>query len=184
MSLNVYIPVHLRNNIKIFNQLYKLLYEYQNNPAYNEVEINDSFESYNSYLANDPVKTFVKFCLPENSVDGDYNVVVDYLTHLFYSVKGTIKVIEFMKKYLKLELGDDFFYSPKKLRLSFKNLNTLNDTLFFDLLKEFLNALLYFNSSVINTTTGEFDLNDNIKNKVSTKIITYKIFEIDSYSYI
>ena len=89
-----------------------------------------------------------------------------------------------MKKYLKLELGDDFFYSPKKLRLSFKNLNTLNDTLFFDLLKGFLNALLYFNSSVINTTTGEFDLNDNIKNKVSTKIITYKIFEIDSYSYI
>jgi hypothetical protein len=183
MSLNVYIPVHLRK-IKVIDQLAKLLYEYENNPEYKGEEVDDSFESYNSYLANDPVKTFIKFCLPEYTVGDEYDDVINYLTHLFYSVKGTIKVIEFMKKYLNLELGEDFFYSPKKLRLSFKNLNTLNDALFFDLLKEFLNALLYFNSSVINTTTGEFDLNDDIKNKVSTKIITYKVFDVDSCAYI
>jgi hypothetical protein len=179
MSLNVYIPVHLRNNIKIINQLYKLLYEYENNPAYNEVEVDDSFESYNSYLANDPVKTFVKFCLPVESVKvGEYETTINYITHLFYSVKGTVKVIEYMKSYLNLKLNDDFFYSPKKIRLSFKELNTLNDTLFYDLLKNFLNALLYFNAAIVSTATGDFYLGENIKNVVGNKIITYKVIEI------
>lgn len=179
MSLNVYIPVHLRNNIKIFNQLYKLLTEYNNNPIYSLEDVDDSFESYNSYLANDPVKTFVKFCLPEESIKvGDYETTVNYITHLFYSVKGTIKVIEYMKSYLNLKLNDDFFYSPKKIRLSFKELNTLNDTLFYNLLRDFLNALLYFNTAIVSTTTGDFYLDDIIKNVVGNKIITYKVFEI------
>jgi len=181
MSLNVYIPVHLRNNIKIFNQLYKLLYEYKNNPEYTEVVVDDSFESYNSYLASDPVETFVKFCLPEEKITvGDYEVTINYITHLFYSVKGTIKVIEFMKKFLNLDLNEDFFYSPKKIRLSFKGLNTLNDSLFYDLLRNFLNALLYFNTAVISTTTNTLELTDNVKNMVGSKIVTYKVFEIDS----
>ena len=182
MCLNVYIPVHLRNNIKIFNQLYKLIDEYNNNPIYSRVDVDDSFESYNSYLANDPVKTFVKFCLPEESIKvGDYNTTVNYITHLFYSVKGTIKVIEYMKSYLNLKLNDDFFYSPKKIRLSFKELNTLNDTLFYDLLRDFLNALLYFNSAIISTATGDFYLDDIIKNVVGNKIITYKVFNVTDF---
>jgi hypothetical protein len=180
MSLNVYIPVHLRK-IKIIDQLQKLISEKKSNPAYNEEEIDDSFESYNSYLANDPVETFVKFCLPKESIKvGDYEVTINYITHLFYSVKGTIKVIEFMKKFLNLDLNEDFFYSPKKIRLSFKGLNTLNDSLFYDLLRNFLNALLYFNTAVISTTTNTLELTDNVKNMVGSKIITYKVFEIDS----
>lgn len=179
MSLNVYIPVHLRNNIKIFNQLYKLLTEYNSNPIYSQMDVDDSFESYNSYLANDPVKTFVKFCLPEDTIKvGDYKTTINYITHLFYSVKGTIKVIEYMKSYLNLKLNDDFFYSPKKIRLSFKELNTLNDTLFYNLLRDFLNALLYFNTAIVSTTDGDFYLDDVIKNVVGNKIITYKVFEI------
>lgn len=178
MSLNVYIPVHLRK-IKIIDQLQKLISEKKSNPAYNEEEIDDSFESYNSYLANDPVETFVKFCLPKESIKvGDYETVITYITHLFYLVKGTIKVIDFMKKYLNLKMNEDFFYSPKKIRLSFKELNTLNDSLFYDLLLNFLNELLYFNSSVINVSTSNLDLKDSVENTIGCKMITYKTHQI------
>jgi hypothetical protein len=83
-----------------------------------------------------------------------------------------------MKKYLNLKMNEDFFYSPKKIRLSFKELNTLNDSLFYDLLLNFLNELLYFNSSVINVSTSNLDLKDSVENTIGCEMITYKTHQI------
>ena len=177
--MNVFIPHHLRN-IPIIEQLYTMIESYS---TYIENQDLGSFDNYYNYLTIDPVKAFVRLNIKESDIskEEDYESVINYITRLFYSVKGTIKVFEFMSKYLKLNLKEDFHYSPRYVKVSFSCINTVNDTIFYKTLEEFLKALLYFSDYETNITTNDLIINDTIESFVGSNIVTYNIMIPNSY---
>ena len=169
--MNLYIPQHLKK-IPIIDQLDKLIDHYNNdvdsegNYIYLKNE-NDSFDSYNDYQKSDPVKRFILMDLELNRKDDieksgqDFNTVVTYLTNLFYSVKGTSKVIEFMLKYLNIS---ECNYSTEKCSPKINSSLKIDDPeTYSKALKEFCDALLYYKNFDINSdpVTLSIELNES-----------------------
>ncbi len=134
--MTLYIPQHLRK-IGILGDLCKLIEEY--GKVYHEVPGN--FDDYQLYMKIDPVKRFIGMCHPNPTED-----IVNYLTRCFYSVSGTIKVLDFLKSgYLPSLILREYRYTVDLLYLHFGNLESgFDEGIFYDNLREFLDALLYF----------------------------------------
>lgn len=178
--MELYIPENLRR-IKVIEQLCILVSEYAN---YFEVSPEDSFNDYEYFLNNDPVKKFLGLCIseedfnsPESKWDSsqDYDTVINYISRLFYSVKGTRLVLEYMKTYLDLDFVGDITYSPGYIEFSLRTLNINDESVFRDYLEDFLNALLFY--EVLNVNIGKLNLvvDNTITSYIQGGVITYVI---------
>lgn len=183
-NMKIYIPEHLRK-LDIIDQLYLMISEYSS--IYADDNINQtSLSDYQKTLISDPVKNFIRLCINKEDIrdDEDYEEVINYLSKLFYSVKGTIKVFEYMSKFLNLDLDGDIIFDSKEITINFKSLNVSNESLFFNSLRLFLDSLICYiklntNISSINLTVeGEF-INYVGGNIRSYKNIITELYEID-----
>lgn len=172
--MNIYIPQYLRS-IPVVDQLYRMILGYSKiyQPDTN------SFDSWRLSLTSDPVDVFVRMCVKEDEFiathkDQDYEVVINYLVKLFYSVKGTSKVFEYMKKYLNLSIVGDIIYTVKTVEITFQDLSVTDEEMFYTSLINFLNSLIIFEEVRTNIGTIKLDIRDDITKYLQADLIPYK----------
>ena len=138
--MRIYIPDHLKK-LGIFNDLARMIVEYEK--TYKDPTT--SFDSYQSYMRIDPVIRFIGFCINQENQGQDYQVILEYITRMFYSVRGTRRVFEYMSRYLGIEFIGEPIYTVQLISFTLKNNPMWYDiSLFNRYLTEFLNYLLYY----------------------------------------
>lgn len=177
--MRIYIPQHLRE-VEIIDQLYQMIAAYGEEYSSDST---DSFENYQSSLASDPVKKFLEYCISEEDMgeDQDYDEVINYLAELFYSVKGTIKIFDYMERYLNLNLDGDILYDSNEVTINFVDLDVSNETLFYELLTDFLDALIYYTNLNTNIGTTNLNIENSITAYVGGSLRSYRKIEVDPY---
>lgn len=147
----------------------------------------DTFNNYYYYLNTDPVNKFLHFCILESDwskdhPNEDYESVISYVSRLFYSVKGTCKVFEFMKKYLNLKITD-IVYTVQNLSFTIEEieLSDIDEKVFYDSLIDFLEALLYFGKADIKIELIKLKLSNTLHNYTGANIVTYKEYTTVEY---
>lgn len=166
--MKIFIPKHLRNLV-VVNQLAEMISAY-NRMKRENTEVLENMEGINQEKSLDPVKKFIYMRVsPGNSIftEGSQNYadVINYLTALFYSVKGTQKVLEYMKKYLGFT-DKEVIYDAKSISIFPTSFDLGDETLYYESLFGFLEELLYFED--FKTDLGPINL--LIDHKVVTKV--------------
>lgn len=167
--MKIYIPNHLRK-LAVVDQLAKMVEAYSEKITNTE----DSTAAVNQSKCTDPVKKFIYMRLDSSaeiftSGSQNYADVVNYLTSLFYSVKGTRKVLDYMKKYLGFS-DNEVVYDVKSISIFPTGANLGDESLYYDTLLEFLSELLYFEE--FKTDIGSVNL--LIDHNVVTKVLASK----------
>jgi hypothetical protein len=175
--VRIYIPQHLKK-LGIFRDLGRMVEEYEKtyqNPT-------SSFTDYQNYMKIDPVLRFVSFCIKQEDgqTDEEYMAILNYVTRLFYSVRGTRRVLDYVGRYLGIKFIGNPIYTVKTISFSIANQTEWYDvSLFNSYLLDFLSTLLYYES-----ISYKVDLNLEI---IETKeaylgvgIKTYKLYKIGS----
>ena len=198
--MDLYIPEHLRN-IGVIKQLCTLVEEYSK--VYEE-NIEDSFDDYDYSLKVDPVKKFINMCLPEESVygpkqegdpdlspwvlkdgefkrvawekDQDYEITINYLTRLFYGVKGTTTVLTYLKQYLGLRIVGEITYTPHYVEFYVDQLEVDDEGLFRDALEDFLGALLFWEELNVNFGKVSLTVHANMKSYMNGGAVCYRYY--------
>lgn len=173
--MRIYIPQHLKK-LGIFRDLGRIIEKY-------ESEYEDSassFDSYQSYMKIDPVLRFVNFCIKkeDSQSEDEYQAILDYVTRLFYSVRGTRRVFDYMSRYLGIKFVGSPVYTIKTISFSIANDTSWYDiSLFNSYLLEFLDCLLYYEE-----LNYKVDFGINIKETkdfyFGLGALTYKIYSI------
>lgn len=166
--MKIFIPKHLRNLV-VVNQLAEMISAY-NRIKRENTEVLENMEGINQEKSLDPVKKFIYMRVsPGNSIftEGSQNYadVINYLTALFYSVKGTQKVLEYMKKFLGFT-DKEVIYDVKSISIFPANFELGDERLYYEALFGFLEELLYFED--FKTDLGPINL--LIDHKVVTKV--------------
>ncbi len=176
--MNIYIPKHIRN-IKVVGKMCDLIEKYTESGMYVD-STKDSFNNYYYYLKTDPVNRFLHFCISEtdweeNHPDEEYESVIAYISRMFYSVKGTCQVLEYMKRYLDLNITN-IRYTVKKLSFTIPEITLIDidEKIYYDALIDFLSALLYFREADIKIELINLWLSNTLRNYTGAQIITYK----------
>lgn len=166
--MKIYIPDHLKS-LKIIEQMDQMIKEYSSKYYTSN---SDSFNDYYYSLMSDPVKKFVSLCISKDSINEsqDYEEVINYISKLFYSVKGTIKVFDYMKTYLGLVFEGDLVYSTQYIEFKLSDLTLSDENLFYESLTDFLDALLYYRELRINIDSIDLDLTGDINNFIGATI--------------
>lgn len=169
----IHIPSHLEN-IKIVSQLSELIKGYSEYYS----EYSGSFDYYYYYYAFDGVKKFLNLCIKQSDVpeDNDYDSVIDYLAKLFYSVKGTLRVFDYMKIYLGIPFVGDIIYTVNDIKFEISEITTVDMSVYIKCMKEFLDALLYYNDLKSSINVINLIISGKISNSISTGLIKYKEF--------
>lgn len=170
--MNIYIPSHLRK-IGVIGKMCEAIQEYAN--YWEDTE--SSFDDYYYYLKIDPVKRFLNLCISEDSiVSGEnYETVINYLSRLFYSVKGTVKVFEYMRRYLGLSIQGEIIYTTKYIEITLAEISLSDEERFITCLSEFLSALLYYGELRLHVGTINMSLSSDIRSLVSGDVIGYNL---------
>ena len=173
--MKIYIPKNL-TNIEIVSQLKKMIDGYA---EYYE-ETNGSFDNYYYYLKNDDVKRFITLCISEDTLDSsqEYSEVINYISRLFYSVKGTPLVFNYIEKYLGIKLKN-IVYTAETISFEVEGIETYNINSFINSLRNFLSALLYYGELTSTIEMINLIIKGEIYTNVSSGIIRYKEFIID-----
>lgn len=173
--MKIYIPKNL-TNIEIVSQLKKMIDGYA---EYYE-ETNGSFDNYYYYLKNDDVKRFITLCISEDTLDSsqEYSEVINYISRLFYSVKGTPLVFNYIEKYLGIKLKN-IVYTAETISFEVEGIETYNINSFINSLRNFLSALLYYGELTSTIEMINLIIKGEIHTNVSSGIIRYKEFIID-----
>lgn len=175
--MRIYIPQHLKK-LGIFHDLGRMVEEYEKtykNPL-------SSFTDYQNYMKIDPVLRFVSFCIKqkEGQTEEEYMSILEYVTRLFYSVRGTRRVLDYIGRYLGIRFIGSPIYTVKSISFSIANQTEWYDvSLFNTYLLDFLSALLYYES-----ISYKVDLNLEITETkdfyMGVGLKTYKIYKIES----
>ncbi len=178
----VYVPKHL-SNIEIVAEMIELLQGYIS--EYGSPGSSTSFDYYYYYYTVDPVKNFIRMCLTQSVSEPMDSGILWYLIRLFYSVKGTPKVLELMESALGLELipgpsGRKFEYTDKGISFEIRSIDTFNLDSFMDAMNGFLGALLYYNDLKAVIDEARLVIYDSLKSNVSLKSWNYMHHEISN----
>lgn len=173
--MKIFIPKNL-TNIEIISQLKKMIDGYA---EYYE-ETSESFENYYYYLKNDDVKRFIGLCIEEDTLDKtqEYSEVLNYISRLFYSVKGTPVVFDYIEKYLNIKLKN-IIYTADTISFEIEKIDTYNINTFVNSLRNFLSALLYYGELTSTIEMINLIIKGEIHTNVSSGIVRYKEFIID-----
>ena len=173
--MRIYIPQHLRN-LGIFRDLGRMIEEYESN--YQEPV--SSFTDYQNYMKIDPVLRFIGFCVKkkDEQTEEEYQAILEYIMRLFYSVRGTRRVLDYIERYLGIKFIGEPVYTVKTLSFSIANQTEWYDvSLFNSYLLDFLSTLLYYES-----ISYKVDLNLEITETkdlyMGIGLKTYKIYKI------
>lgn len=167
--MTLYIPPHLRK-IGILGKMCQVIEaygeQYQEKPG--------SFDDYQLYLKIDPVKRFIGMCLSSTPE------IINYLTRCFYELSGTTRVLDLLVEgYLSPILLLDYKYTVDRLYLHFSELtSSFDEGLFYDNLREFLDALLYFGDLKIDIDGLTLNLEGTINSALSPGIKCYGYYKI------
>lgn len=171
------IPKHL-SNIEIISEMTELLRGYINEYGLNNYK---SFDYYYYYYTIDPVKNFIRMCL----YDGDVldEGILWYLIKLFYSVKGTPKVLDLMESKLKLKFipdssGKKYNYSDTKISYQLEDIQTFNLNSFLEAQEKFLGALLYYSDLESFIKVARLHIEENLGSDLSLINWNYTKYEV------
>jgi hypothetical protein len=141
-----------------------------------------SFTGYQNYMKIDPVLRFVSFCISkkEDQTEEEYQAILNYVVRLFYSVRGTRRVFDYIQRYLGIRFIGNPIYTVKSISFSIANQTEWYDvSLFNTYLVDFLNFLLYYEA-----LSYKVDLNLNITETkdlyLGIGMKTYKIYKIET----
>lgn len=173
--MKIFIPKNL-TNIEIISQLKKMIDGY----ADYYKKTNTSFDNYYYYLKNDDVKRFISLCISEDSIDKsqEYSEVINYISRLFYSVKGTPLVFDYIGKYLNIKIKN-IVYTAETISFEVEEITTYNINTFINSLRNFLSALLYYGELTSTIEMINLIIKGEIHTNVSSGIIRYKEFIIE-----
>lgn len=185
--MNIYIPKHIRN-IGVVSKMCELIEKYADSKMYVD-NTSNSFNNYYYYLKTDPVNRYLHFCIPESDwieneeqhPGQEYESVISYLSRMFYSVKGTFQVLEYMKKYLNLEMTYNYTVKNLSITISEVTLSDIDEGIYYNALMDFLKALLYFDSAVITINLINLQLSNTLRNYTGVHIVTYKEYTTVNY---
>lgn len=169
--MKIYIPKHLRE-IKIIEQLYQMMTSY-GEQAVDEI---DSFSDFQWSLSNDPVKRFLGLCIPkkDDQTSEDYSSNINYLATLFYSVKGTYKVFDYLLYYSVIDSDKSKInYTARSISIEIGEILVGKD-LFCSAMEDFLKTLLYFESLEIIINSAGINLEGSIVNHLGHGEIYYQ----------
>jgi len=169
--MKIYIPKHLRE-IKIIEQLYQMMTSY-GEQAVDEI---DSFSDFQWSLSNDPVKRFLGLCIPkrDDQTSEDYSSNINYLATLFYSVKGTYKVFDYLLYYGVIDSDKSKInYTARSISIEIGEILVGKD-LFCSAMEDFLKTLLYFESLEIIIDSAGINLEGSIVNHLGHGEIYYQ----------
>ena len=196
--MKIFVPKYLRK-LGVLGNLCNAISEYSS--KYEPIG-DGSFSDYQLFLKIDPVKRFINLCLSEktdliekgtcsiyNNPDSityvgkeepDPDVILNYLTRLFYSIRGTYDVFTYMSSYLGLEFEGNPVYTSESVSFTLKK--TVGDDLaiFEESLNNFLNALLYFGKLEYSIENADLIIQINSNINGAFDIRTYKRFELDA----
>lgn len=174
--MKIYIPTHLEN-LKVIEQLSDLIRGYSDHYTVSQ----GSFDYYYYYYTSDAVKRFISLCiLPESLPEGqDYESVLGYLSKMFYSVKGTLKVFDYMRTYLGIPFTGDIIYTVEEIRFEISEVTTVDMSLYISCMKDFLDALLYYSDLESAINTLNLIITGKISNSISTGMISYKEYKVE-----
>lgn len=139
-----------------------------------------SFDSYQNYSKIDPVLRFTSFCIKreEGQDDESYMSILYYVTRLFYSVRGTRKVFDYMERYLGIKFIGKPVYNIKTISFSIAEKQDWYDvSLFNSYLLDFLNCLLYYENLNYKVDLG-LTITDDLDFYYGIGIKTYKIYRL------
>ena len=187
--MKIYIPNHLRR-LRIVNQMCKMIEKYQETGYYEEYT--DPYKYYYSSVNNDPVKKFIGVCLSDTTTGDkaagieELENIVNYLTKLFYSIKGcNEKIIECLKTKLGLKISSSEFKKEKSLislDIELKSMPTVvsnNEKFFIESFTDFLKSLMLLNTIYIVIKTHKLTISDSIKIAIQTDL---KVFNAEKIS--
>lgn len=184
--MNIYIPKHIRE-IGVVAKMCELIEKYSDPDEGYILDPTTAFNNYYYYLNTDPVNRFLHFCISETNwkeehPNEDYELVISYISRLFYSVKGTTKVFNFMGKYLELDIKD-FEYTVKTLKFTITEITLvdIDEKIFYNALLDFLSALLYFGKAEIKIEKINLHLSNTLRNYTGVNIETYQEYTAVSY---
>ena len=131
--------------VPVIKQMVELYTRYRS--SYSSSGSLGSFKYYYTSQGLDPVRDFVETNLYERIKDiPDYENIIDYVTAMFYSVKGTLKVFDYMGRFFNdsLEVAGDKLYNGENLTINLVLENSLYNTVeFVEGLRDFLSSLLW-----------------------------------------
>lgn len=174
--MKIFVPIYLRD-IPVISQFVQIYSKYAED--YRE-EPRDSLADYRESLKRDPVKYFVGMCFDEEELGDKYDDIVNYVSRLFESVKGTEKIFDYMKKYLNdyLDIQGNPIYTGQYIEIMFGTLVLTDEEHFYTSLYNFLSALLVFENLVTNVGTIGLTIKDEITNYVAADVVCYKKYDI------
>lgn len=175
----VYIPRHLEK-LEIVLEMTKLLQGYVS--TYGDPEASKSFDYYYYYYTLDPVKNFIRMCIFPPGTTEDTGRLW-YLIRLFYSVKGTPRVLELMESELGLTFvpdptGRKYVYDNNKISYELEQISTFNLDSFMSAQEKFLGALLYYHDLTAIIDQARLYVQDELESDVSVLSWTYTNHEI------
>lgn len=171
--MKIYIPKHIRS-IPIIDSLRKMMLEYSKRKK----ETVDSFSGYKDSLKVDPVYQFLNLVYPEGWEDKDTKLA--YLSNLFYRVKGTYKVIDFLVSFGILgsweEPAGKATYNGRKISIYIPKIKYDRD-LYCTYLKNFLDALLFFDELFIEVGEIEMEVKGDVSSRIEHNTFNYRYYE-------
>lgn len=178
----IYIPNHLKESIPLLKTMSDMISEYGKNYSTRSI---DSFDDYYSSISINSVKKYIELCLEgqESSQLFKNNIntkedIVNYLVKLFYSVKGTLKIFDYMKKYLGVKFSGNITYTINEVIFNIDEISTDNIQLYVDSMKGFLSSLLYYGDLVSEISKINLTLESNLTVSVTNDIQKYKEFTV------
>lgn len=129
------IPKHL-TDLNIVLQMHQLVSEYSSN-YYEDTSGEDYL--YLKDLNFDYVREFIEMSCPNSDI-----YTIDYLTNLFYKIKGATEVFNQVENHLGIKFKGKPRYQINYLLYEFEVIKTNNINGYFRAFKNFLRSLLYF----------------------------------------
>lgn len=177
----IYIPTHLKS-IGLIDLATKMLKEYVALNGSLGSTGSDSFDRFYYYFTLDPVKNFIRMCLSSSGDELDPGIL-SYLIKLFYSVKGTPKVLDLMETELDLrfipdELGRKYVYDSLGLKYSIEEVGTFNIDSWISAQEKFLGALLFYQDLSVQIRRAFLNIKEELSSGISCtgwNIMTHEI---------
>ena len=176
--MKLYVPSHLKK-LKVVEDLCRMIGEYSGLSSENS----DPFYYYYKQLIYDPVKRFVGICLATEDSGEKVENIINYLTSLFYGVKGCTKVFDYLVTHLGIEI-DELNYDIKtgSLSINLKEVptTTADEELFRKTFEDFLKSLLYVNKVSISIEKYNLTIERTQNLIINTSLKTFKSWDVEA----
>lgn len=172
--MKIYIPSHLRS-LRLVDQMCKMIEKYQE--SYKSTV--DPYYYYYTSLDYDPVKKFLGICLANsNKPIDEVEIIINYLTNLFYCVVGgKDKIFEYLKNYVGIKIInvdysiEDYSLSIKMGELPNSELNS--EEFFKSSFEEFIKRLLIVSTVSVKIDSDTLKIEESVSYEIRSEASIY-----------